>query len=143
MGVNFALCSEDSERVELCLFDSVESTHESHRIPLPQRNYHIWHGYLPTRIFHWLLVLLVTISFVTGKLGGTAMQYHEWSGAAILVLVFFRVLWGFAGGMPSRFATFMRGPRKVFDYARSLLGKGHDPYLGHNPMGAWSIVASM
>ena len=98
---------------------------------------------LPTRLFHWLLVLLVTVSFVTGKLGGTAMQYHEWSGAAILVLVLFRVLWGFVGGMPSRFATFMRGPRKVFDYAGSLLGKGHDPYLGHNPMGAWSIVAML
>jgi cytochrome b len=89
------------------------------------------------------LVLLVTVSFVTGKLGGTAMLYHEWSGAAILVLVFFRVLWGFMGGMPSRFVTFMRGPRKVFDYARSLLGKDHDPYLGHNPMGAWSIVAML
>jgi cytochrome b len=37
----------------------------------------------------------------------------------------------------------MRGPRKVFDYARSLLGKDHDPYLGHNPMGAWSIVAML
>lgn len=98
---------------------------------------------LPTRLFHWLLVALVTISFVTGKMGGTAMQYHEWSGVTILVLVFFRVLWGFVGGMPSRFATFMRGPRKVFNYAQSLLGKGHDPYLGHNPMGAWSIVAML
>jgi cytochrome b len=88
---------------------------------------------LPTRVFHWLLVLLVTLAFVTGKMGGTAMQYHMWKGAAILVLVLFRVLWGFLGGMPSRFATFMRGPRKVFDYARSLLGKGHDPYLGTTP----------
>lgn len=107
----------------------------------PCRRVLVWD--LPTRIFHWLLVLLVTISFVTGKLGGTAMQYHEWSGVTILVLVLFRVLWGFWGGIPSRFATFMRGPRKVFGYARSLLGKGHEPYLGHNPMGAWSIVAML
>lgn len=98
---------------------------------------------LPTRIFHWLLVLLVAVSFVTGKLGGTVMQYHEWSGVTILVLILFRVLWGFFGGTPSRFATFVRGPRKVFDYARSLVGKGHEPYLGHNPMGAWSIIAML
>jgi len=97
----------------------------------------------PTRIFHWLLVLLVAVSFATGKLGGTAMQYHEWGGVAILVLVLFRVLWGFAGGTSSRFATFLRGPRQVFTYARSLLGKGHEPHLGHNPMGGWSIIAML
>jgi len=98
---------------------------------------------LPTRTFHWLLVLLVVVSFVTGKLGGMVMQYHEWSGVAILGLILFRVLWGFWGGNSSRFATFVRGPRNVFDYARSLLGKEHEPYLGHNPMGAWSILAML
>lgn len=98
---------------------------------------------LPTRIFHWLLVLLVTVSFITGKLGGTMMSYHEWSGGAILVLILFRVLWGFFGGTPSRFSSFVRGPRNVFDYARSLIGKRHQPYLGHNPMGAWSILAML
>ena len=96
---------------------------------------------LPTRVFHWLLVLLVMGSFVTGKIGGTAMVYHEYSGVAILALVLFRILWGFWGGTLSRFVTFVRGPKKVFDYARSFLGKGHEPYLGHNPMGAWSILA--
>lgn len=98
---------------------------------------------LPTRLFHWSLVVLVMVSFVTGKTGGTAMQYHEWSGVAILVLILFRVLWGLFGGIPSRFSSFIRGPRKVFAYARSLIGKGHQPCLGHNPMGAWSIVAML
>ena len=42
---------------------------------------------LPTRLFHWLLVALVAISFVTAKAGGYAMQYHEYSGVAILVLL--------------------------------------------------------
>lgn len=97
----------------------------------------------PTRLFHWLLVVLVTISFVTGKMGGTAMQYHEWSGVAILVLVLFRVLWGVLGGTQSRFATFVRGPRKVVDYARALAGGKSKRYLGHNPLGAWSIIAML
>jgi cytochrome b len=98
---------------------------------------------LPTRAFHWLLVLLVTVSFVTGKMGGTAMGYHEWSGVTILGLILFRVLWGFWGGIPSRFTSFVCGPGKVLAYGRALLGKGHEAYLGHNPMGAWSILAML
>jgi glycogen operon protein len=45
--VNFALYSAEAERVELCLFDSVEATHESRRIALPEYTQHVWHGYLP------------------------------------------------------------------------------------------------
>ncbi len=47
LGVNFALFSENAERVELCLFDSIDATREAHRIPLPEHTYHVWHGYLP------------------------------------------------------------------------------------------------
>jgi cytochrome b len=71
------------------------------------------------------------------------MQYHEWSGVTILGLVLFRVLWGFWGGRPSRFTSFVCGPGKVLGYARALIGKDHEPYLGHNPMGAWSILAML
>ncbi len=46
-GVNFALFSEHAERVELCLFDSVDADRESHRIVLPEYTDHVWHGYLP------------------------------------------------------------------------------------------------
>jgi cytochrome b len=102
---------------------------------------HVWD--LPTRLFHWLLVLLVILSFITGKVGGTVMQYHEWIGVTILVLVFFRVLWGAIGGTQSRFVNFVRGPRKVFEYARTLLGGEPKHYLGHNPLGAWSIIAML
>jgi cytochrome b len=105
----------------------------------PSYRIHVWD--LPTRVFHWSLVLLVVVSFVTGKLGGTLMPYHEFSGVTILVLVLFRFLWGFWGGTQSRFAAFVKGPRTVAAYARTLLGKGHAPHLGHNPLGAWSILA--
>jgi isoamylase len=46
-GVNFALFSEHATKVELCLFDSADDTKESHRIPLPERTYRVWHGYFP------------------------------------------------------------------------------------------------
>jgi len=97
----------------------------------------------PTRTFHWLLVLLVAVSFVTGKLGGTAMVYHERSGACILGLVLFRIVWGFVGGRQARFAAFVRGPAKVVDYVRTFLRPEAKPYLGHNPLGGWSILAML
>jgi cytochrome b len=98
---------------------------------------------LPTRVFHWLLVALVVMAFVTAEMGGTAMQYHMWNGAAILGLVLFRVLWGFWGGTQSRFSAFLKGPGKTVEYARTLLGGKSKKYLGHNPLGAWSIIAML
>jgi len=98
---------------------------------------------LPTRLFHWLLVVLIMISFITGRIGGTAMQYHEMSGFAVLVLILFRLAWGFVGGQHSRFVTFVRGPAAVIRYVTSLLGKDTVRHIGHNPLGGWSIIAML
>ncbi len=46
-GVNFALFSESATKVELCLFDSPESTEETHRLTLTQYTDKVWHAYLP------------------------------------------------------------------------------------------------
>jgi isoamylase len=46
-GVHFALFSQHAEKVELCLFDSPDATHESERIPLPESTNLVWHGYVP------------------------------------------------------------------------------------------------
>src|SRR5688572_14588936 len=44
MGTNFAVFSEVAEAVELCLFDDDEN---ERRIPLPEVDAFVWHGYLP------------------------------------------------------------------------------------------------
>jgi len=98
---------------------------------------------LPTRLFHWLLVALVIISFLTGNIGGNAMRYHECSGIAILVLLLFRLVWGFIGSRESRFVTFVRGPSAVARYAKTLLSRDSAPFFGHNPLGGWSIIAML
>lgn len=46
-GVNFAVYSEHSTSVELCLFDSVSARKESVRIQMPERTDMVWHCYLP------------------------------------------------------------------------------------------------
>ena len=98
---------------------------------------------LPTRLFHWALVALVAICFVTAKIGGNAMQYHEWSGVAILVLLIFRLIWGFVGSQPSRFSDFIKRPAEVWQYAKGLVKGNAVPYLGHNPLGGWSVLAML
>jgi cytochrome b len=98
---------------------------------------------LPTRLFHWLLVILVIISFVTVNIGGNAMQYHEWSGFTIFALLLFRIVWGFVGSRESRFVTFIQGLGAVIRYATKLLRRGTPHYLGHNPLGGWSIIAML
>ena len=105
----------------------------------PIRSVLVWD--LPTRLFHWLLVIFVIISFVTGNIGGNAMQYHEWGGFAILALLLFRLVWGFVGSRESRFVTFVYGPSAVISYARMLLRRNSVHYLGHNPLGGWSVIA--
>ncbi|MGD9796737.1 MAG: glycogen debranching enzyme, partial [Acidimicrobiia bacterium] len=43
-GTNFALFSEQAERVELCLFDEAGA---EVRIALPEVTAFVWHGYIP------------------------------------------------------------------------------------------------
>jgi cytochrome b len=102
-------------------------------------NVKVWDA--PVRLFHWLLVALVTASVTTGYLGGKVMRWHLWSGCAILGLLIFRVLWGFAGSTYARFAHFVRGPGAVRDYARRLLSRTPSYTIGHNPLGGWMVIA--
>ncbi len=89
---------------------------------------------LPTRLFHWLLAGLVVASFVSGKIGGNAMDWHGKFGLAILGLLAFRLVWGFAGSTYARFVSFVPTPAKVLAYLR-----GQWRGVGHNPLGAFSV----
>jgi glycogen operon protein len=46
-GVNFAVFSECANRIEICLFDSLDAPIERARIALIERTDRVWHGYLP------------------------------------------------------------------------------------------------
>ena len=68
---------------------------------------------LPTRLFHWLLVIAVVGAIVTVKLGGNWMLWHERFGLMVLGLIVFRVMWGFLGSSYARFSQFLVGPRRI------------------------------
>ena len=99
---------------------------------------------IPTRLFHWTLVLLVSVSFYTGLNGGIAeMDYHMLSGYAVLACLCFRIGWGFIGGKYARFTQFVKGPRAVYTSIRQLFDRDSSGYPGHNPLGALSILAML
>jgi cytochrome b len=95
----------------------------------------------PVRIVHWSMVLLLIVLLTTAKIGGDAMVWHMRAGETMLALVLFRVLWGFAGSRFARFSSFVRGPRAVIAYARSMLVRPHEFHIGHNPLGGWMVIA--
>lgn len=96
---------------------------------------------IPVRLFHWLLVLLFAFMFLSGNLKGDWMEWHMRSGYAILALVLFRILWGFAGSTYARFSSFLAGPSAGIAFARKLLARTPTPSASHNPLGGWMVLA--
>ena len=100
---------------------------------------------LPTRLFHWLLAALVLLAWASWRygeaLGDLTLKIHRWNGQAILVLVVWRVLWGFVGSSTSRFSAWLWWPWTAIAYAFQIL-RGRTPlYLSHNPLGSYMILA--
>lgn len=96
---------------------------------------------LPTRLFHWLLAAAVLGLVVTGHVGGNALEWHMRLGLAVLALLVFRLAWGLVGGRWSRFASFVRGPGALRRYLRGEGRAGDHFEVGHNPLGALSVLA--
>lgn len=90
---------------------------------------------LPTRLFHWLLVLSVAAAIVSGQVGGNFIDWHARIGLFIVGLVVFRLVWGVAGSTYARFGHFFPTPARVRAYL-----KGEWTGLGHNPLGAFSVL---
>ena len=89
---------------------------------------------LPTRLFHWLLVLAVVAAVVSGQIGGKLIDLHGKIGLGIVGLIAFRIVWGFAGSTYARFAQFLPTPARIRIYL-----KGEWRGLGHNPLGGLSV----
>jgi cytochrome b len=94
----------------------------------------------PVRVFHWLMVLSFAGAWLTAE-SERWQVVHVTLGSTMAGLIAFRVLWGLIGTRYARFASFVRGPRAVAGYLRSLLRGRPEHHVGHNPAGALAIVA--
>ena len=95
---------------------------------------------LPTRLFHWLLVVAVVVSYATGGEEGPWFVVHTVSGYVVALLLLFRLLWGFWGSAHSRFSDFVYSLGSVGAYVRRLLRLDLPKFVGHNPLGGWMVI---
>ena len=96
----------------------------------------VWDRFV--RIAHWTLVAAVTAAWLTRRGGGS---WHEWLGYAALLVVLARVVWGWIGPQYARFGQFVLTPAATLRYARQVLARTESRHIGHNPLGAYMIVA--
>ncbi len=94
-----------------------------------------WDG--GVRLFHWSLLILVLLCWISEE--EDYLQVHIMAGYGVLVLVVFRLLWGFVGGYHARFVDFVRSPIAVFNYWRGGLWQGR----GHNPGGGYAVLVML
>jgi cytochrome b len=90
------------------------------------------------RCAHWALVVSVVSAWLLRHTDG---PWHIRLGYTALAIVVARIVWGFIGTDHARFAEFVRSPRTTIAYARAVLTRREPRHLGHNPLGAWMILA--
>ncbi len=96
------------------------------------------------RIFHWVLVLALIVSFYTMKTEGYPLMFpvdwHARAGYLVLGLLLFRWLWGLFGSRHARLYSFLRSPLSSFHYMVQFLRGSAASYAGHNPLGGWMVL---
>jgi len=92
---------------------------------------------LPTRLFHWLFAAAVLGAIATDLLDN--ITWHSYCGYTALVLVVFRIIWGFVGPHHARFSSFVPSLSGL----KAFLKDQTLSPLGHNPLGALSVIAML
>ncbi len=97
----------------------------------------VWDPWI--RLFHWSLVTAIIMSWLTHE--GVGLVHHV-AGYAALALIGARLAMGVLSSSEyARFSSFMRSPRTTWAYTRDVAARREGRHLGHNPLGAWMIVA--
>ena len=92
----------------------------------------------PLRLFHGLLAASVLGACLSAWLGGAWMEWHARLGLMVLGLLLFRLLWGVLGSSYARWSYLLMS---ILAAPRYLKGQWRG--LGHNPLGALSVLAML
>jgi cytochrome b len=96
----------------------------------------VWSPYL--RAMHWVLAASTIAAFATHE-GGSI--WHHWLGYLSLATAALRLVFGFTAQGYWRFDQCVLGARQTLAYVQALLARREARYLGHNPLGAWMVLA--
>lgn len=97
-----------------------------------------------SRLWHWVFALAVVINWLLGRfMSFDNIHWHFYGGFSILGLLLFRLVWGFVGPAPVRFASFVPTPASVWRQLRTFFSRQPGGSPGHNPLGALSVYAML
>jgi len=108
-------------------------------VTTPSDRVHVWDR--AVRVLHWSLVVSVAVSAASLIDALGVPGWHRPAGYVALAIVLARIVWGFVGRDHARFVKFVRAPGATLNYLRLVLQHREPRTLGHNPLGAWMIVA--
>ncbi len=92
----------------------------------------------PIRLFHWALVVLVFMSWLTAH--EDWMDWHMRSGYSIFALLLFRFAWGFIGSDTARFSQFVRSPIAALQHLAEFRRRAPNTEIGHNAAFGWMVL---
>jgi len=95
---------------------------------------------VPTRVFHWLLVISFAVAFLTAE-SERYRDIHVVLGYTLLGLIAFRLVWGVVGTRYAQFRSFLFKPAETVDYVASMVKGKPKHYVGHNPAGSLAVFA--
>ncbi|NQV83577.1 MAG: cytochrome b/b6 domain-containing protein [Rhodospirillales bacterium] len=96
---------------------------------------------MPTRAFHWSVLTLAVLAWITSEAEGALFWTHLAAGYGVMGLIVFRLVWGVIGTRHARFHQFVRPWRVVRTHIQELRSFSPAPFLGHTPPGGWMIIA--
>ncbi len=96
---------------------------------------------LPTRLFHWLFVVLIVAAWISTE-EDRWLNIHAVIGSTVGVLVMFRIVWGIIGPRYSRFGDFHLSFSALKEYLLSLFNPSRRT-IGHNPAASFVMVAML
>jgi cytochrome b len=105
-----------------------------------KQNILVWD--VPTRVFHWLLVLCFAGAWLTSESERLQMIHYAF-GYSACALVLFRLVWGFIGTKYARFSQFIKAPSEIIGHLKGLLSGHEHSSPGHNPVGGLVMLGLM
>lgn len=96
-----------------------------------------------TRTFHWCFASAVIFLLISGETGWLFFDWHRSIGEFVLLLVVFRLLWGFFGSSNSRLLPLVSNPRLAFSHIVELIRGNALQVRGHNAAGGWAVLAML
>lgn len=99
---------------------------------------YIWS--LPTRVFHLLFALFILIAFLTDD--DEFLRFHAIAGYSILILLIFRVYWGYFGPKYSLFKDFPANKNEAKEFLKNIFND-KQKYIGHNPLASYVMITML